>query len=297
MLHTELGGGLVGMSKVINEVVIIVISIISIRMTKASREWREGKGASLARTKKGQPTPSSLFPKKRAPSQRLLLLFQWKFGKIDHVFWNLDHICLFEDSIFVFLRYSIFTHIHKCIIYVSHTYSWGQILVPLVVPEALLLSPNTCLAECLNVKVVITDWCKECGILKGESACQCSKCLFLRIERKFHLYVVQRCTTNTYVVQQYLVQIFDFTRICLSLLLSTSWLSVPRVLIRQSSAPRYFQGVRFYQETFCQRELSESHLNAHHFFRVVLVSWWFPHLHLQELQLPLEILGVLLKNL
>ena len=124
---------------------------ISIKKTKASREWREGKGASLARTKKGQPTPSSLFPKKRAPSQRLLLLFQWKFGKIDHVFWNLDHICLFEDSIFVFLRYSIFTHIHKCIIYVSHTYSWGQILVPLVVPEALLLSPNTCLAECLNV--------------------------------------------------------------------------------------------------------------------------------------------------
>ena len=180
---------------------------------------------------------------------------------------------------------------HICI-----TYSWGQILVPLVVPEALLLSPNTCLAECLNVKVVITDWCKECGILKGESACQCSKCLFLRIERKFHQYVVQRCTTNTYVVQQYLVQIFDFTRICLSLLLSTSWLSVPRVLIRQSSAPRYFQGVRFYQETFCQRELSESHLNAHHFFRVVLVSWC-PHLHLQELQLPLEILGVLLKKL
>ena len=69
-----------------------------------------------------------------------------------------------------------------------------------------------------------------------------------------------------------------------------------RVLIRQSSAPRYFQGVRFYQETFCQRELSESHLNAHHFFRVVLVSWC-PHLHLQELQLPLEILGVLLKKL
>ena len=51
------------MSKVINEVVIIVISIISIRKTKAAREWREGKGASLVRTKKGQQ------------SQHLLLLF------------------------------------------------------------------------------------------------------------------------------------------------------------------------------------------------------------------------------
>ena len=106
-----------------------------------------------------------------------------------------------------------------------------------------------------------------------------------------------RCTTYTYThMYTYICTTISCPDLRQSLLLSTSWLSVPRVLIRQSSAPRYFQGVRFYQETFCQRELSESHLNAHHFFRVVLVSW-SPHLHLQELQLPLEILGVLLKKL
>ena len=69
----------------INEVVIIVISIISIRKTKAAREWREGKGASLVRTKKGQPTPSSLFPKQGA-AHAFFSFFQRKLGKIDHVF-------------------------------------------------------------------------------------------------------------------------------------------------------------------------------------------------------------------